>query len=132
MWYQGYPEGLYVVRRWSAKKGLFHYAVLDIGNRRNQPFVGWNPVIFHMASPELRSQWLADLTGSWQVLERISDEGGALRRIAIAAANPKYDLFGNNCEHFATFVSHGKRESRQLQVVAGLAIGVVLLLGFGN
>ncbi|MDR1789540.1 MAG: lecithin retinol acyltransferase family protein [Opitutaceae bacterium] len=35
----------------------------------------------------------------------------AKERIIEASKNPKYDLFGNNCEHFAKYVAFDKKES---------------------
>ena len=42
-----------------------------------------------------------------------------------------YDLFGNNCEHFARYVALGNRESTQVQgavVLTGLAALTILSL----
>lgn len=33
----------------------------------------------------------------------------------ILAANKTYSVFANNCEHIASYLIHGRRESRQLQ-----------------
>lgn len=122
--YQGYVDGLYLVKQRSAKKGCDHYGIVDIGNRTRHPRVdGHQPVVFHQVPPVLRADWLQD-TGSWDVLARITDEAMAIERLKAAAGNPNYDLFGNNCEHFARFVAMGRRESTQLQavmVLGGLA-----------
>ena len=85
-------------------------------------------VVVHQTPPGIKADWLQH-TGEWRVLGRITDEPFAVARYRAALANPKYDLFGHNCEHFARFVATGVRESKQLQaaaVVAGLATLVML------
>jgi hypothetical protein len=65
------------------------------------------------------------------LLGKVIDEHGAIARINQALANPFYDLFGNNCEHFVRFVVSGKRESAQVAV--GLAAaGLLALLEWGR
>jgi hypothetical protein len=124
--YQGYPDGLYLVKQKSAEKGVEHYGVLDIGNRIGHPgVIGVMPVVLHQVPPTLRLDWV-HLTGNWVVLGRVTDESMARERIRAAAAQPNYDLFGNNCEHFARYVATGRRESTQLQAV-GIFAGLALL-----
>jgi len=48
-------------------------------------------------------------------------EPEAIRRVHEALQNPGYEIFGNNCEHFARFATTGRRESGQLQAVVGVA-----------
>lgn len=125
--YQGYPDGLYLVKQKSETKGVEHYGILDIGNRRQDPnFWDGRPVVIHQVFPTLRAD-LFERTGQWAVLGRITDETMAFERMREAAKNPKYDLFGNNCEHFARFVATGRRESLQLQGAA-IAAGALALL----
>ncbi len=131
MSYQGYPDGLYLVVQKSPTKGVDHYGILDIGNNLEVTGAdGINPVIVHQCPPGIRADWLQD-TGTWNVLGKITDERYAIERYKAALANPTYDLFGHNCEHFARFVATGVRESTQLQaagVVAGLAALAVVAL----
>ena len=50
-------------------------------------------------------------------------------RIQKAIKNPKYNLFGNNCEQFARYVTTGIKESKQLQAAVGIvALGALLYL----
>lgn len=129
--YQGYPDGLYLVKQKSPEKGVDHYGILDIGNRVQHPGVdGINPVVIHQAPPSLRVDWFQN-TGLWEVLGRVTDEPMARQRLHNAAAMPNYDLFGNNCEHFARFVATGKRESTQLQA-AGVVAGLAALVYFSS
>jgi hypothetical protein len=127
--YQGYVDGVYLVAQKSEEKGVDHYGVLDIGNRIRHPAIdGANPVVIHQTPPTIRFDWFQN-TGAWRVLGKVTDEPFALQRMQAALANPAYDLFGNNCEHFARFVTTGARQSIQLQagvVVVGLTALAIL------
>jgi len=86
------------------------------------------PVVIHQTPPAIRFDWLQS-TGKWDILGRISNEPDAIQRMRHAMTDPSYDLFGNNCEHFARYVASGVKESQQLQVGAvlvGLAAIVFL------
>lgn len=127
--YQGYLDGLYLVTQRSPGKAVDHYGILDIGDRLGVGGAdGINPVIVHQSPPGIKAEWLQH-TGEWRVLGPITDEPYAIERYKAALANPKYDLFGHNCEHFARFVATGIRESKQLNaaaVVTGLAVLVMI------
>ncbi|NNN07161.1 MAG: hypothetical protein HKL90_14810 [Elusimicrobia bacterium] len=130
--YQGYPDGLYLVKQRSLTKGVEHYGILDIGNRRYDPnFWDGRPAVIHQVYPALRVDEFEG-TGAWAVMGWITNEVMAFARMREAEKNPYYDLFGNNCEHFARFVATGKRESRQLQgavIVAGvLAVAAMMIM----
>ena len=122
--YQQYSDGLYLLKQTSPGKGVDHYGILDVGNRIGHPQVDrLHPVVIHQTPPSIRIDWL-QATGSWSVLGRIVDETDAIRRMMHAFRNPSYDLFGHNCEHFASFVAIGVPQSGQLRavgIVAGLA-----------
>lgn len=125
--YQGYLEGLYLVAQKSATKGVDHYGILDIGNRLAvQGADGINPVIVHQRPPSIQAEWLQG-TGTWNVEGKITDERHAMARYRAALADPAYDLFGHNCEHFARFVATGVRESKQLQVAGIIAVCATLV-----
>lgn len=125
--YQDIPDGLYLMKQTSERKGVDHYGILDIGNRLNQAQVnGQHPVVIHQTPPQIKMAWFQD-TGQWTLLGRITDEAMAKKRIAEAFQNPKYDLFGHNCEHFARYVATGRKESTQLQAV-GFVAGLVALV----
>ena len=123
--YQGYPDGIYLLRRPASTKPLDHYAVLDVGNRLG--FInsdGRQPVVLHQTPPRIRFDWLQD-TGAWEVIGHVLDEEDAIHRLHYALQSPDYALFRNNCEHFARFVATGSHESKQIQasvVMAGLAM----------
>ncbi len=126
--YNGLSNGLYLISQKCQVKGILvdHYGILDIGDRLNLRPNGYQPVVIHQTPPRIRTDWLEN-TGKWVVEGKISDEQYAIARINKALENNSYDLFGNNCEHFARFVATGKRESTQLQTVA-LVIAVIALV----
>lgn len=69
----------------------------------------------------------------WTATSTAENEIGATARLqeALVSANP-YDLFQNNCEHFARYVIMGKPESTQVKgalLFAGLLLGVIWLAG---
>lgn len=124
-------NGLYLIRQKCQVKGVLvdHYGILDIGNRLRLPVTNSLPVVIHQTPPRIRTDWL-DNTGQWDILGQITDEQLAIARINKALENDTYDLFGNNCEHFARFVAMGTRESTQLQAMglfAGLLAVIVIL-----
>jgi len=133
MSYQGFPDGLYLAKQKSRVKPelIEHYGVIDVGNILNHPQGNLNmPIVIHQAIPFIRIDWLSN-TGRWKIIGKVKDNElkNAKKRIRKAIKNPKYDLFGNNCEHFARYVTTGIKESRQLQGAAGVvALGVLLYL----
>jgi hypothetical protein len=57
----------------------------------------------------------------------------ALRRMQESLKSPtNYDLFSDNCEHFARFVTTGKKESSQVQNAVIIGGGLVLLFLLGG
>lgn len=121
-------NGLYLIKQKCQLKGFLvdHYGILDIGNRLCLPVNGNAPVVIHQTPPRVRTDWL-DNTGQWDLMGQILDEPRAIARINKALENDMYDLFGNNCEHFARFVASGSRESTQLQGI-GLFIGMLAIV----
>ena len=126
--YQGYPDGLYLLKQPSAHKlGIDHYGIWDIGNRlRLQGTDGHHPVVIHQLPGGIQIDWFQD-TGAWTVLGKVSDEMDALNRIKRAFADPTYRLFDNNCEHFARYIATGVKESTQIQA-AGIIVGLATLV----
>jgi hypothetical protein len=119
--------GLYLLKQHSPSKGVEHYGILDTGNRLGY---GQQAVVVHQTPPGIRVDLLAS-TGEWLVLGRVLDEAGAIARIRMSLENPRYDLFGHNCEHFARFVATGRRESHQLQAVGAVA-GLIAVVWLGS
>lgn len=129
--YQDVPDGLYLAKQKSIiKPGLIdHYGVIDIGNILTHPQGNLiMPIVIHQAFPSIRVDWLCN-TGIWAEIYKVNDSqvSEVKERIKEALKNPKYDLFGNNCEHFARYVTTGIKESKQLQsAVAVAAIGAII------
>jgi hypothetical protein len=124
--FQGWPDGLYMVVQHSAQKGVDHYGILDVGNNLSYSAAP-EPVIVHQSPPGVRAELLSS-TGPWRVIGQIVDYAGARARLQAALANPRYDLLGNNCEHFARYVATGRRESRQLQSTLLVAGSIALII----
>ena len=127
--YQNYPDGLYLLKQPSEKNGIAidHYGIIDIGNVLDHPQLdGSHPVVIHQTPPNIRINWLKD-TGHWNILGKVVDVPSAKMRLREAFTNPRYDLFGNNCEHFARFVAMNQHSSGQLfWGVAGVTVTAVL------
>ena len=123
--YQNFPDGLYLLKQPSEKKGIAieHYGIADVGNTLGHSQLdGSHPVVIHQTPPCIRIDWLGN-TGRWEVIGKIMDVAGAKSRLRSAFKNPAYDLFGNNCEHFARFVAQNQHHSNQiLWGVAGLSL----------
>jgi hypothetical protein len=116
--------GLYVVTR--PKQGVTHFAILDIGNRLGLPVPRRGvATIVHMTPAGLGWNYFSE-PGQWLLAGPVDNEHLAKPRLLEAMKNPTYDVFGNNCEHFANLVSKGVRKSSQ--VAAGV-IAVAVLAG---
>lgn len=50
------------------------------------------------------------------MLGKVIDFEGAKVRLKETFRNPEYDLFGNNCEHFARFVAFNQKYSSQILI----------------
>jgi hypothetical protein len=125
--HQGLPDGLYVVKQFRAEKLVFHFAILDVGNRLGLLVgSGAEPVVVHQPPEGLRADFLGQ-TGQWTLVGNVADESSARVRLIEALQAPAYDLFGNNCEHFVHFVASGVRRSPQLALAALVAAGLVFL-----
>lgn len=124
--FQGFSDGLYLVKQKLNKKPFVdHYGIVDIGNILNHPQGNPDmPIVIHQAVPRIRVDWLSN-TGTWDIIGKVNDDQliNAKERIDEALTNPAYDLFNNNCEHFARYVITGIKESKQLQAVG---VGVTL------
>ncbi len=119
--FKNYSDGLYLLKQSSEKNGIAieHYGVLDIGNvLGHSQHDGSHPVVIHQTPPRIRIDWLQD-TGNWHVIGKVFDLISAKQRLREAFKKPSYDLFGNNCEHFARFITQNQYTSNQL--VCGLA-----------
>ncbi|TGL21712.1 hypothetical protein EHQ46_07605 [Leptospira yanagawae] len=126
-------KGLYLLKRPAEKYwGLVdHYAVMDVGNTSSLfPNVGQRPIVIEKV--EGKGIIASYNSKNWTILGKVKDHHilSATLRLIQALENPTYDLFGNNCEHFARFIAEGKKESEQVNSFGALALffGVVMLL----
>jgi hypothetical protein len=121
--------GLYLVKR--PKRSGFgeHWGVIDIGNRvpLNHRYVS-SPRVIHQTREGILAESIPEMR-EWMFVGVIEDEAGAIQRIQQALKTPNYDVFGNNCEHFSSFVATGKKESKQVFfviIMLGIAVFVSL------
>lgn len=126
-------KGLYLVKKPAEKfLGLVdHYAVIDVGNSlRLFPKTEKGPVVIEKIDG--KGIVVGYILDNWTIIGKVSDHYlfPASFRLVQALKDPTYDLFGNNCEHFARFIAEGKKESIQVKSFGALALifGVVLLL----
>ncbi|SRR6266702_14517 len=126
-------SGIYEVKRLSASKRVEHRAIADVGNRLGllrcrDVFHPYAVLLVHQTPPALAHEYHPDgLPDGWTVVRQIADEAGARARFPLAAANPRYDPVLNNCEHFASTIATGERQSPQLRGWGTLVgIGVAL------
>jgi hypothetical protein len=129
MFYEGFSKGFYLIKQKSQSKGkIDHYGILDVGNTMGFPEVdSRHPIVIHQTPPKITVNRL-DQTGNWKVMGKITDERDAKKRIYIASRNPVYNLFSNNCEHFARYIAYKKSESMQIQTTF-ILLGLVVLVG---
>ena len=130
MAYLGCWDGLHLLRQRGGGKSVSHFGILVAARWIGDEFVDrWGPMVVHQAPPGIRMTRFEE--GAWEVVGRITDERSATLRMLEAARDPNYNLFGNNCEHFANYVARGRRESPQLQI-AVLAIVLVGLVAWAS
>ena len=93
-------------------------------------------LLVHQTPPALAYEYFPEgLPDEWTVVRQVADEAGARARFPRAAANPWYDPVLNNCEHFASTVATGERQSGQLRgvgAVVGIGIAIWWLGGGEN
>ena len=72
--------------------------------------------------------------GSILLDRRPASEAHTCEIIARVDANTgkPYALFAQNCEHFASFAFNGKAESKSVQVVGAVALGILAIWLFGG
>lgn len=125
---QQLADGLYLITQHDAEKGVEHSGILDVGNTSGFSWYGSEPVVIHLRPSGLHVQPIGE-TGSWTLIRRLTDQRGAVSRVAKVRANPaKYSLLANNCEHFTEYVENGVPRSRQVMRTVLFAAGAVGLV----
>ena len=98
---------------------------------------GWVVEIAHnmKATGVTLSEWDAFADGGSILLERRATSDAHAREI-IGRVNENigkpYNLFGQNCEHFASLAFNGRAESKSLQVVGAVGAGILAIWLFGG
>ena len=124
---QGYPDGIFLVRRQSELPGIAHYGVMDIGNCLNLYVTeGSIPVVIDLTQAGIALRSTLDIT-PWELMGQAEDEQAAAARLWEAIEDKTYRVLSNNCEHFARMVVGGIRESKQLQAYSLLAGTMIVL-----
>ena len=127
------PGGMYLVKQPSRFPLIEHYGIVVTGNLVRQFGVSnIEPIVIHQTYPNARVEW-AEATGVWDFVGEVPPEmiPSAMARVSIAFSDPTYDLFANNCEQVARFVSVGEKTSTQLWAV-GLGGAVAIAIWFLN
>lgn len=122
--FQDMPGGLYLIKRPSSYPMIEHYGVLIVGRAlRSFGYDSKDPIILHLVDRGVKADW-AVFTGAWDIVGQVPRESEALavNRFSQALQNSDYNLFTNNCEQFARFVTEGQKYSSQ--VAAAVVIGL--------
>lgn len=129
--YNNIDDGLYLAKQAGAVvKGypVTHYGIIDIGNVLECPQIDKiTPTVVHQTPPQVKLEYVSSKR-PWEIIDRITDIVEAKKRIEKAVKNPKYDLFENNCEHFANYVAKANKSSGQIVIGAVATLGTITLL----
>ena len=98
-------HGLYIVTTEIRNKPGQHYGILDFGNVL-QPAGLCDPVVYQLLPPVC-----LPVRYTRRAVDQIADEVAAAARFAEALGRPQYNVFTDNCEHFARYVAYGSRTS---------------------
>jgi hypothetical protein len=130
--YQGTADGLYLARQTGLKlKGypVTHFGIVDVGNTLGVDGVdvSQGPTVLHQTPPKIRFDQIGG-DETWEILEQVEDTNGAIARIREGLKHPEYDMFTNNCEHFAKYVARDTKVSGQVVVGVGSGVALIWLL----
>jgi len=122
------------VKVYVPRLGVWHHGIV----RRIYPT--WNGLAVEIAHNMKKSgitvsDWYEFADGNVVVLQRHVESEEHIRQIlerVEANIGKPYDLFAQNCEHFASFAFTGQAESKSIQLVGLVGAGVVALVLFGR
>ncbi len=121
-------DGIYLVKRKAIVTPLIdHYGIIVKGQAlKKMGYSPNSPLVFHLTDQGILAEWL-EYSGDWEPLGQVSYDqtNQAVSRLLNAFNNSTYDLFANNCEQFARYVTEGVKQSHQLQNAGLLTIGVI-------
>lgn len=125
-----FVDGIFLVKRKSVKyTGVYHYGFVVSGKHLAYFDPSWKESkVIHKTNLGVHADTY--LVSDWEIVEKIRDNQipFALFRTRLTLYD-RYNLLSDNCEHFARFVTTGKKESSQVQSPVGLGIlGVVTYL----
>jgi hypothetical protein len=121
-----FTEGIFLVRRKGAKSNAYdHYGVAVSGKYlKNFSLLGQKVKVIHRIH-EFDTKVIEEDYNpfTWQTVHKMpeSEIPLAILRTYLTQYD-KYNLLFDNCEHFARFITTGKKESSQVQNVFGLVI----------
>jgi hypothetical protein len=125
------PDGLYLVKRSSQYPLIEHYGVLIIGAPLwSFGIYSYEPVILHRTDVGVLAAW-ANQTGTWGIVGQVPQQlvPSAVARFSEALQKSDYNLFTNNCEQFARYVTEGQEHSTQ--VGAAVIVGALAIMAWG-
>ena len=123
-----FVEGIFLVRRKSVKYiGVDHYGFVVSGKDLAYFDTSWKESrVIHKTNIGVHADTY--FVSEWEIVEKIRDDQipFAIFRTRLTL-NDRYKVLSGNCEHFARFVTTGKKESSQVQNVMALSvIGAVI------
>ena len=126
--HEGLADGLHLARQTGLKvKGypVTHYGIIDVGNALGIPGVETEkgPTVIHQTPPEIQFEHIG-ADPPWEITARVEDIEGAKCRTVEGLKTPEYNMFTNNCEHFAKYVARDSKVSGQ--VIAGIGASAAL------
>lgn len=123
-----FEEGLYIVkRRATLPPGKEHYGIAVVGKYIKDFYPLWNTSMVIHKTNQLGRHCDFFNPSEWERVEKIPDTHLAqvIYRARISWWDP-YDLFLDNCEHWATYVGTGKKESSQVQSFVKFGLGAAV------
>lgn len=116
-------EGIYLVERKGAKSSAYDHYGFTVSGKFLKYFNlprGKAKVIHKYDTGVVESDYDSL---SWQVIHKMQENEIPLAILRTKLSlNDKYNLLFDNCEHFARYVTTGKKESSQVQNVVGLSL----------
>ena len=127
-----YLEGIFLVKRIStAIPSKEHFGFVVSGKfLRSFDLSGYKAKVIHKVNTGVFQESYDPR--NWQVIHKMSQNEIPMAVLrAKLTLNDRYDLLSDNCEHFARFVTTGRKESLQVQSAIGwAAIGLATYLWF--
>lgn len=118
-----FDEGIYLVKRKSVITPVMeHYGIAILGKYLNYFDSSWKePKVIHKTNLGVHADSFHSF--DWEKVEKISNS--TIYEVIMRTNLSQYDVYNllvNNCEHFARFVTTGKKESSQVQNAFGLGL----------